>query len=178
MDGREIYLAGGCFWGTEAYLGKLPGVLETEVGYANSRMADPSYEDVCWGDTNAVECVRVRYDASVIPLPLLLDAYLRTIDPTSVNRQGNDRGSQYRTGIYWTNEADAPVVREKRAALERQIGSPVAIEVMPLESFYPAEPHHQKYLQKNPMGYCHVSLADARAFAAEHADEFGPGLGG
>lgn len=173
MDAREIYLAGGCFWGTEAYLGKLPGILETEVGYANSRMADPTYEDVCQGGTDAAECVRVRYDADIIPLPLLLDAYLRTVNPTSVNRQGNDRGTQYRTGIYWTDGADAPVVREKLAELQRRLDAPVAIEAAPLESFYPAEQYHQKYLKKNPMGYCHVNLADARQFVAEHANDFG-----
>ncbi|MEE0706448.1 MAG: peptide-methionine (S)-S-oxide reductase MsrA, partial [Adlercreutzia sp.] len=97
MEKRDIYLAGGCFWGTEAYLKRLPGVLATEVGYANSVVADPSYEEVCSGETGAAEAVRVTYDADALPLPLLLEAYLRTIDPFSLNRQGNDRGAQYRT---------------------------------------------------------------------------------
>lgn len=87
---------------------RIPGVLETEVGYANSTVADPTYEEVCSGETGAVETVRVAYDADVLPLPLLLAAYLRTVDPFSLNRQGNDRGTQYRTGIYWTDDADRP----------------------------------------------------------------------
>ena len=111
---HEIYLAGGCFWGTEAYLQRLPGVVDTEVGYANSLIEDPSYEEVCSGRTEAAEAVRVRYDADIIPLALLLKAYFRTIDPLSRNRQGNDRGTQYRTGIYWTDPADEPMAYEPR----------------------------------------------------------------
>ena len=110
MDKGEIVLAGGCFWGTEAYLKRLPGIIQTEAGYANSSTPQPSYEEVCSGETGAAEAVRVIYDKDVIPLPLLLEAYLRTIDPTSLNRQGNDRGTQYRTGIYWTDERDEPIV--------------------------------------------------------------------
>ncbi len=110
MDKGEIVLAGGCFWGTEAYLKRLPGIIQTEVGYANSSTPQPSCEEVCSGETGAAEAVRVVYDKEIIPLPLLLEAYLRTIGPTSLNRQGNDRGTQYRTGIYWTDERDEPIV--------------------------------------------------------------------
>lgn len=173
MNAKEIYLAGGCFWGTEAYLKKLPGVLATQVGYANSVVDDPSYEDVCTGQTGAAECVRVEYDAEVIELSLLLRAFFRTIDPTAVNQQGNDRGTQYRTGIYWTDDTSAFLVKCNLAELARELGEPVAIEAAELASFWPAEAYHQDYLAKNPGGYCHVNLADANAFIAEHASEFG-----
>lgn len=172
MDKREIYLAGGCFWGTEAYLKKLPGVLETDVGYANSTMVEPTYEDVCSGETGAAEAVHVVYDADVIPLSLLLRAYLRTIDPFSLNQQGNDRGTQYRTGIYWTDSADEAIVVSALVNVTRISGKTPHVEYGPLQNFYPAEDYHQDYLNRNPFGYCHVNLADARTFMAEHAVDF------
>ena len=172
VNSREIYLAGGCFWGTEAYLNRLPGVVDTEVGYANSITSDPTYEEVCSGETGAAEAVLVRYDADVIPLALLLEAYFRTIDPLSVNRQGNDRGTQYRTGIYWTDPADGTIVRSALSALARTLGRTPRIEAAPLVNFFPAEAYHQDYLARNPFGYCHVNLADARAFVAEHTRDF------
>lgn len=172
MDGREIVLAGGCFWGTEAYLKRLPGVLETEVGYANSQVEHPAYEEVCTGTTNAAEAVRVIYDHDVIPLPLLLEAYFRTIDPTALNRQGNDRGTQYRTGIYWTDGQDAPAIAAALAKVERHLGRPVRVEAGPLRNFFPAEGYHQGYLDANPSGYCHVNLADAARFFEEHQADF------
>lgn len=170
---KEIYLAGGCFWGTEAYFQRLPGVVDTEVGYADSVIDSPTYEDVCAGDADAAEAVRVEYDPNVISLPLLLEAYFRTIDPTSINKQGNDRGRQYRTGVYWTDADDAPVVENAIAKLEQRIGKPVVIEASHLRNFWPAETYHQDYLQKNPFGYCHINLADARRFIEEHAADFG-----
>lgn len=172
VDKREIYLAGGCFWGAEAYLRRLPGVLETEVGYANSAVPEPAYEEVCSGRTGAAEAVRVVYDAEVIPLPLLLRAYLRTIDPFSLNRQGNDRGTQYRTGIYWVNPADEVMVASALTNVARTAGRAPRIEAVPLQNFFPAEAYHQDYLGRNPFGYCHVSLADASAFVVEHAADF------
>lgn len=171
MDAHAIYLAGGCFWGTEAYLKQLPGVLQTEVGYANSAVDNPSYEAVCSGETNAAETVRVEYDASVISLPLLLEAYLRTVDPFSLNRQGNDCGTQYRTGIYWVDPADEPLCTSAVLNVARTTGKRPAVEVAPLQNFYPAEDYHQDYLDANPFGYCHVNLADARAFVAEHGQD-------
>lgn len=172
MNKGEIVLTGGCFWGTEAYLGRLPGIIKTEVGYANSRIPQPSYEEVCSGKTGAAEAVRVVYDKDIIPLPLLLEAYLRTIDPTSLNRQGNDQGTQYRTGIYWTDEKDAPIVASELGKVERRMGHRVRVEARPLQNFYPAEPYHQNYLDANPSGYCHVNLADAADFVSEHAADF------
>lgn len=177
MNVREIYLAGGCFWGTEAYLRRLPGVVDTEVGYANSLAEEPSYEEVCSGKTGAAEAVHVRYDAETIPLSLLLEAYLRTIDPLSLNRQGNDRGTQYRTGIYWTAPTDESVVRASLSALELRLGQVPCIEAAPLVNFFPAEAYHQDYLKRNPFGYCHVNLADARLFVAEHERDFASAAG-
>lgn len=173
MNKKEIYLAGGCFWGAEAYLRQLPGVLDTEVGYGNGEMSEPSYEDVCSGETGAAECVRVVYDSDVMDTPLLLSAFLRTIDPTSVNRQGNDRGTQYRSGIYWTDPHDGEVAQALLERVQERLDGPVVVENEALTSFWPAEAYHQDYLQKNPSGYCHVNLADARCFVVEHSSEFG-----
>lgn len=175
VEDHVIYLAGGCFWGTEAYLRKLPGVLETQVGYANGLVPAPTYRDVCAGITGAAECVAVRYDALVITLPLLLEAFFRTIDPLSIDRQGNDCGSQYRTGVYWVDPADEPIVREALEQLRKQYGGqPLAVEAQPLRAFYPAEEYHQDYLAKNPGGYCHVDLADADRFVCEHERDLLP----
>lgn len=175
---REIYLAGGCFWGTEAFLKKLPGIISCEVGYANGNgsVPDPSYEHVCTGKTGCAETVHVVYGPRIIPLPLLLEAYFTTIDSTSVNRQGGDAGTQYRTGIYWTDPADEAVVRDALYKLQREVsrerGGRVVIEAAPLSSFYPAEDYHQDYLDKNPGGYCHVDLGGAERFVAAHARDF------
>ena len=152
----EIYLAGGCFWGTEHFLKQIRGVESTQVGYANSTVANPSYEQVCSGKTNAAETVKVVYDPEVAKLGLILDLYFKTIDPTSLNRQGNDRGTQYRTGIYYTNPADLPVIEEAIKTLRTKYTQPIAVEVMPLSNFYPAENYHQDYLDKHPNGYCHI----------------------
>lgn len=159
MDKKEIYLAGGCFWGTEHFMKQIPGVLSTEVGYANSVVANPGYRQVCSGTTDAAEAVKVTYDAEKVSLPFLLDLYFKTIDPTSVNRQGNDRGTQYRTGIYYTDAADRQAIERALAGLQRRYDRPLAIEVMPLKNFYDAEQYHQDYLDKNPGGYCHIDPA-------------------
>ncbi len=172
MNKCEIVLAGGCFWGTQAYLKRLPGVLETEVGYANSLSPYPTYEEICTGATGAAEAVRVTYDSDLIPLPLLLEGYFRTIDPTSLNRQGGDRGTQYRTGIYWVSASDAPAIASALTKLERRVGKPLRVEARPLENFFPAEDHHQDYLDANPAGYCHVNLTDAKDFVASHQADF------
>lgn len=163
---KTIYLAGGCFWGTEHLFSLVPGVVDTTVGYANSSVPAPTYRQVCTGATGAAETVRVDYDSSLVGLSDLLRLYFRSIDPTSLNRQGNDIGTQYRTGIYYTDPADLPVIEAEVATLQRRHSEPLAIEVMPLENFYPAENYHQGYLYKNPGGYCHVDpalFAEARA---------------
>lgn len=154
---KEIYLAGGCFWGTEHFMKQIRGVGATQVGYANSAVANPTYQQVCDGRTGAAETVKVVYCPDQVGLPLLLRLYFKTIDPTSLNRQGNDFGTQYRTGIYYTDALDRPVIEEAVNELARQYRRPIAVEVAPLDNFYPAEGYHQDYLDKNPGGYCHIN---------------------
>ena len=156
---KTIYLAGGCFWGTQRFFDQFPGVICTEVGYANGRTANPSYEDVCRRDTGHAETVKIEFDEEKISTGKLLDYYFLTIDPLSVNRQGGDVGTQYRTGIYYTDESLLPEIRQRVAAEEEKVGAPLAVEVLPLENFYRAEEYHQEYLVKNPTGYCHIPAA-------------------
>jgi methionine-S-sulfoxide reductase len=153
---KTIYLAGGCFWGAEKYLLRIPGVVKTEVGYANGRTARPSYEDVCQRDTGHAETVKVEYDSAVLPLALLLDLFYLAIDPTSVNCQGHDTGTQYRTGIYYIDKEDRSLIEASIAALQKDYDKPIAVEALPLANYYTAEKYHQKYLDKNPGGYCHI----------------------
>lgn len=156
---KEIYLAGGCFWGLQKFIDQFDGVQETEVGYANGPEAwegrMPSYEDVCRSSGHA-ETVKVVFDESKLTIKELLDYYFMVIDPLSVNQQGHDRGVQYRTGIYYTDPADLDEIRTVYDAVEAKAGKPLAVELMPLENFYSAEEYHQKYLDKNPGGYCHI----------------------
>lgn len=151
-----IYLAGGCFWGMEKYLASIRGVTGTQVGYANGRTDRPTYEEVCHCDTGHAETVRVTYDPQTVSLDFLLELYFSVIDPTSVNRQGNDRGTQYRTGIYYENESDRTVIDRALSRLQARLSAPVAVEVEPLNNFASAEEYHQRYLDKNPGGYCHI----------------------
>jgi len=153
---REIYLAGGCFWGMEKLMSSLPGVIRVTSGYANSNKAQPSYEEVCGGATGARETVKVEYDPQQVSLSTVLFAYFSVLDPTVENRQGNDRGSQYQTGIYY-RDADSGKVVAQAAAAERKRWGVFKVEIKPLENFYPAEEYHQKYLEKHPGGYCHIS---------------------
>ena len=155
---KEIYLAGGCFWGTEHYLKMINGIVFTEVGYANSLVENPSYEMVCKGNTMAAETVYIKYDTSLISLETLLNVYFVSIDPTSVNKQGHDVGVQYRTGIYYTDENDLAVINKVIFEQQKKCSEEIVVEVMPLENFYPAEDYHQDYLIKNPNGYCHLPL--------------------
>lgn len=163
-DLRTLHLAGGCFWGLEAFLKRLPGVRHTVVGYANGTTENPSYHDVCLWNTGHAETVAVTYDRRVLPTDVLLDAFFEAIDPTSVNRQGNDVGTQYRTGIYWTDGAELPTIDSALLRQQARYDKPLAVEVEPLDGFYPAEAYHQDYLAKNPGGYCHVDLSRADAF--------------
>ena len=153
---KTIYLAGGCFWGVERFFSLLPGVIATENGYANGLTENPTYQQVCRENTGHAETVAVQYDPDAVSLAFLLDCYYRSIDPLSVNRQGDDVGLQYRTGIYFCDAKDEPVIRESIQKLERSLGQSVAIEVAPLSRFDSAEEFHQKYLEKNPGGYCHI----------------------
>lgn len=153
---KEIVLAGGCFWGTEMYFQAIRGVVKTEVGYANGKTQNPTYEDVCHGNSGHAEVVKVIYDNQVISLPFLLSMYFEVIDPVAVNRQGNDVGSQYRTGIYYLDPTDEAVILKSVDQLRREYGVPLAIEVLPLKNYRSAEAYHQDYLIKNPGGYCHI----------------------
>ena len=155
---KTIYLAGGCFWGTQRFFDQFRGVKETEAGYANGPTADPSNKEVC-RDSGHAETVKVIYDETELPTEKLLDYYFMSIDPLSVNKQGHDEGIQYRTGIYYEDASLLPAIREKAARLEQELGRPLAVEILPLENFYPAEEYHQKYLVKNPAGYCHLPAA-------------------
>ena len=137
----------------------MDGVVKTAAGYANGKVAYPSYEEVCTGRTGAAETVEVVYDDTKVGLTDLLSIYFRSIDPTTLNRQGNDIGTQYRTGIYYTDPADLPAIEAFVAAVQRRHTEPLAVEVGPLVNFYPAELYHQEYLYKNPQGYCHVDPA-------------------
>lgn len=155
---REIYFAGGCFWGVEAYFERLPGVVNVLSGYANGRTEHPTYEQVIYANTGHAETVQVRYDPSQISLDDLLWHFFRIIDPTTLNRQGNDVGTQYRSGIYTTNALDRAHVAYALSLLQHQYDKPIVIENEPLRHFYLAEDYHQDYLQKNPGAYCHVDL--------------------
>lgn len=153
---KEIYLAGGCFWGVEKYLSGLDGVTRTNAGYANGKTENPSYEEVCGGQTGHAETVKVLYNPKILPLRRLLDLFYEVIDPTSVNRQGPDAGTQYRTGVYFTDASDREAVVESIKELAKKYEKPIAVEVKELENYSPAEEYHQKYLEKNPGGYCHI----------------------
>ena len=169
---KTIYLAGGCFWGTEHYIRQFEGILETVTGYANGNIPNPSYEQVYTDHTGYAECVKVTYDEQELPLKTLLKLYFRSIDPLLKNRQGGDIGTRYRTGIYWSDASDQQPIKEVYdeilSTYETDGYSALAVEACPLECFYPAEDYHQDYLVKNPEGYCHISLTTqhfARTFA-------------
>lgn len=153
---KEIYLAGGCFWGTEKYLSHVKGIVNTEVGYANGNTENPTYEDVCYRKTGHAEAVKVLYDPNTVSLEFILKLYYDVINPLSINRQGNDIGTQYRTGIYYTDIEDKELITESIKTLQKNYDKPIAIEVLPLQNYYRAEEYHQKYLDKNPNGYCHI----------------------
>ena len=152
---KTIYLAGGCFWGVQKYFDQFDGVIRTEAGYANGPDKAPSYQEVC-ADSGHAETVRIDYDESVITLSELLDKYFLVIDPVSVNRQGHDEGIQYRTGVYYTDESQLDAIRTVYSREEAKAGAKLAVAVEKLKNFYSAEEYHQKYLEKNPGGYCHI----------------------
>lgn len=153
----EIYFAGGCFWGVEKYFALINGVLDTDVGYANGNVSSkPSYEQVVTGKTGFAETVKVVYDPNIVSLNFLIDMYFKIIDPTSLNKQGNDRGTQYRTGIYYNDKQDEKIISSALNKLSKKYRKPIVIENMPLKNYYSAEEYHQDYLEKNPNGYCHI----------------------
>jgi len=153
---KEIYLAGGCFWGTEKYFQSIKGVVKTEVGYANGQTDRPTYKEVCYENTGHAEAVKVIYDENLVSLSYILDLYYDVIDPISVNRQGGDVGAQYRTGIYFVEPQDETIIKKSIAELQKKFNENIAIEVKPLLNYFKGEEYHQKYLDKNPNGYCHI----------------------
>lgn len=162
---RTIYFAAGCFWGAERLFRALPGVVNVTAGYANGDGPEHAvYEAVCSGGTGFREAVRVDYDPGAIPLERLLFAFFASIDPETPNRQGPDIGSQYQTGVYWADGADEAAVRQA-AAMEAGGYTRFAVELGPLKCFYPAEEWHQRYLEKNPRGYCHIGPSRLDALA-------------
>lgn len=159
MKTKDIYLAGGCFWGTEHYFKQVEGVVETEVGFANGHTENPTYEEVYTDETGYAETVHVKYNPEVVSLRFLLQLYFKAIDPVSLNKQGHDEGTRYRTGIYYTESVDLPVVNEVFDEVQRHYDQPLAVERQPLERFFAADEYHQDYLEKNPTGYCHLPLS-------------------
>ena len=172
MDTKDnvIYLAGGCFWGMEQLMQSIPGVIDAESGYANGTCeADADYKTVCKGETGFRETVRVEYDPEQVSLDALLMAYFYVIDPTVQNRQGNDRGSQYQTGVYFTNESARETVK-RIAEIERGRSEKFFVEIGPLKNYYPAEEYHQNYLEKNPGSYCHIPRTEMELFSRLRID--------
>ncbi|MGY3777045.1 peptide-methionine (R)-S-oxide reductase MsrB [Helcococcus sueciensis] len=156
---KEIFLAGGCFWGTQAYFNQIKGIIKTEVGYANGIGENPTYKQVCTGATGYAESVRIIYNPEKINLYQILEHYFRTIDPTSLNKQGGDIGTQYRTGIYTTNLDDRQFVQDFIILVKNNYSKEIVVEDKLLKNYYAAEEYHQNYLEKNPGGYCHVDLS-------------------
>ena len=160
---REIFFAGGCFWGVESYFSQVPGVRSATVGYANGDTANPSYQEVCTGKTGHAETVHLVYDPDQVSLQTLTEHFFLIINPLTLNRQGNDSGSQYRSGVYYTDESDLELLQQVRDAEQEKYTAPIQTELLPLRCYYLAEDYHQDYLEKNPGGYCHIdfsSLAD------------------
>ncbi len=155
---KNIYLAGGCFWGVDEYFSRIDGILNTESGYANGHTKNPTYEEVCSGDTGFTETVYVEYDEEIISLEEIIKILFKIIDPTQVNRQGPDLGSQYRSGIYYTDLEDKDIIEETVESLASNYDKKIVTEIKALENYYRAEEYHQDYLKKNPGGYCHVDM--------------------
>lgn len=155
---KEIYLAGGCFWGVAEYMSRIKGIVGSEVGYANGSLKDPSYEQVCTGTTGHTETAHIKFDEKTISLEEILDRFWDIIDPTVLNRQGPDTGSQYRTGIYYTDLEDREIILKTLKRQKEKYDEPIVTEVESLKLFYKAEEYHQEYLKKNPGGYCHIDL--------------------
>lgn len=159
MTLKQIYFAGGCFWGTEHFFKQINGVVKTETGFANGNTANPTYEEVYTDTTGYAETVHVTYDADIVSLELLLRMFFAAIDPTSLNKQGHDEGTRYRTGIYYTDATDLPLIEQVFAEQQSKYAQPLVVEKLPLKNFFPADDYHQDYLDKHPDGYCHLPKA-------------------
>ena len=154
---QTITLVGGCFWCTEAVYVKVRGVLDVESGYSNGQAARPSYEEVCSGRTGSNEVVKLTYDPQDITLKEILEILFVIHDPTTLNRQGNDAGTQYRSGIYFSTPEDKQVADDfiRKLSQDKTFDKPIVTEVLPLANYWPAEAYHQDYFENNPnQGYC------------------------
>ncbi|HOO44312.1 MAG TPA: peptide-methionine (S)-S-oxide reductase MsrA [Bacillota bacterium] len=154
---KKITLAGGCFWGVEAYFSRVKGIIKTTVGYTDGPSVNPTYQEVCEGSGH-VEAVLVEYDEKIIDLVKILKHFFRIIDPTQYNRQGHDIGKQYRSAIYYHDHNDLTVIETYIDSIRDQYKKAIQTKVLEAKPFYDAETYHQKYLDKNPGGYCHVNL--------------------
>lgn len=161
---KEIWLAGGCFWGVEAYMARVYGVYDVTSGYANGYTENPTYEEVCTHKTGHSEAVHVKYDPNRVSLETLLEYYFRVIDPTVKNRQGNDIGPQYRTAIYYKDEEDKVIIENRIIKEQEKYSQKIVTEVELLKQYYLAEEYHQDYLEKNPNGYCHIDFGKLQSF--------------
>ena len=159
---KEIYFAGGCFWGVEHFFKGVDGVSEAMPGYANGNTQNPTYKEVYTDTTGFAETVRVRYNPERVSLRLLVRLFFTVTDPLTLNRQGHDEGTRYRSGVFYTSAEDRPVIEEVFREVSGKLGVPLVTELEPLKNFYPAEEYHQNYLDKNPEGYCHLSLKTFR----------------
>ncbi|MCB2307731.1 peptide-methionine (S)-S-oxide reductase MsrA [Clostridium estertheticum] len=155
---KTIVVAGGCFWGVDAYMSKIDGIVETKVGYANGIKKDPTYDQVCMGNTGHAEACLISYDEKVVSLEKILNKFWAIIDPTAINMQGADVGSQYRSGIYYSDKSDLDIILSTKDKIQSKYEKVIVTQIQPLSCFYDAEDYHQKYLQKNPGGYCHIDL--------------------
>lgn len=155
---NKIYLAGGCFWGVEEYFSRLEGVIDTTVGYANSDTKNPTYEEICEHKVNAIETVLIEFDENVISLSTILDKFFYIIDPTSIDKQGEDIGYQYKSGIYYIDEKSLNIIDNKISKEQLKYNKKIQTQVLKLENFFDAEEYHQDYLKKNPNGYCHIKF--------------------
>ncbi len=172
---KDIYYAGGCFWGVEEYFSRIPGVREVTAGYANGKTENPTYEEVCSGRTGYAEAVHVRYDPATVSLKTLTEQFFKIINPLSLNKQGNDVGSQYRTGIYFVHESDKNVLAAVTAEVQKKYARPLAVELLPLINYCLAEEYHQDYLRKNPNGYCHIDFSSLKDLPLKKKGVVNPG---
>ena len=159
---KEIYFAGGCFWGVEHFFKGVDGVSEAMPGYANGNTQNPTYKEVYTDTTGFAETVRVRYNPERVSLRLLVRLFFTVTDPLTLNRQGHDEGTRYRSGVFYTSAEDRPVIEDVFREVSGKLGVPLVTELEPLKNFYPAEEYHRNYLDKNPEGYCHLSLKTFR----------------
>lgn len=158
MPTKEIYFAGGCFWGVEHFFKGVDGVSATSPGYANGNTPNPTYDEVYTDKTGYAETVKVCYNPSRVSLERLVQLFFCIIDPLSLNRQGEDTGTRYRSGVYYVSDEDKDVIESVFNAVSARLGQSLATELQPLDSFFPAEDYHSDYLDKNPSGYCHLPL--------------------